>query len=91
MGTQTEANWHRLTNIASMSSIPATFLEHEFDFWTAYLMAFSSLVVSLLALVMMKSKFGQSFYKRYYHHCSADIQRRISQSRPTAKHTAQGC
>jgi hypothetical protein len=56
----TEANRHRLTNIASMSSIPATFLEHECDFWTAYLMGFSSLVVSLLALVMMKNKFGKS-------------------------------
>ncbi|KAK4124396.1 oligopeptide transporter [Parathielavia appendiculata] len=46
-----------LTNIASLSSIPATFLEREFDFWAAYLMAVVSLVLSLAALVMMKSKF----------------------------------
>ncbi|KAL2198321.1 oligopeptide transporter [Corynascus similis CBS 632.67] len=46
-----------LTNIASLSSIPATFLEREFDFWTAYLMAVVSLVLSLAALLLMKSKF----------------------------------
>ncbi|KAL2133427.1 hypothetical protein VTI74DRAFT_2353 [Chaetomium olivicolor] len=46
-----------LTNIASLSSIPATFLEREFDFWTAYLMAVASLLLSLAALLMMKSKF----------------------------------
>jgi len=42
-----------------MSSIPATFLEREFDFWTAYLMSVAALVVSVAALVLMKSKFGQ--------------------------------
>ncbi|KAL1844005.1 hypothetical protein VTJ49DRAFT_6409 [Mycothermus thermophilus] len=45
------------TNIASLSSIPATFLELRFDFWTAYLMAAASLVLSLVALVLMKPKF----------------------------------
>ncbi|KAK4155284.1 putative peptide transporter ptr2 [Chaetomidium leptoderma] len=45
-----------LTNIASLSSIPATFLEREFGFWTAYLMAAISLVVSLGVLLSLKSK-----------------------------------
>ncbi|KAK5659573.1 hypothetical protein OQA88_775 [Cercophora sp. LCS_1] len=44
------------TNIASLSAIPATFLEREFDFWTAYLMAASSLVVCLGVLLSLKSK-----------------------------------
>ncbi|GAB1319782.1 peptide transporter ptr2 [Madurella fahalii] len=44
------------TNIASLSSIPATFLEREFDFWTAYLMAVISLIVSLAVLISMKSR-----------------------------------
>ncbi|KAL2257918.1 hypothetical protein VTK26DRAFT_8974 [Humicola hyalothermophila] len=47
------------TNIASLSSIPATFLEREFDFWTAYLMASVSLVLSLAALLIMKPKFAK--------------------------------
>ncbi|KAL2268417.1 hypothetical protein VTJ83DRAFT_3263 [Remersonia thermophila] len=47
------------TNIASLSSIPATFLEREFGFWTAYLMAASSLVLSLVALLLLKPKFAK--------------------------------
>ncbi|KAK3290960.1 oligopeptide transporter [Chaetomium fimeti] len=46
-----------LTNIASLSSIPATFLEHEFDFWTAYLMSAVSLVICLVMLLSLESKF----------------------------------
>jgi len=49
----------RFTNIASLSSIPATFLEFEFDFWTAYLMAFVSLIVCLAALVALKPRLGE--------------------------------
>lgn len=54
------ADSYRFTNIASLSAIPATFLEHEFDFWTAYLMATISLVISLGALLSLKNKLGQS-------------------------------
>ena len=51
---------YRFTNIASLSSIPATFLEREFDFWTAYLMATASLVLSLTVLIGLKSKLGNT-------------------------------
>ncbi|KAK3346085.1 oligopeptide transporter [Lasiosphaeria hispida] len=44
------------TNIASLSAIPATFLEREFDFWSAYLMAAASLLVSLGVLLGLKSR-----------------------------------
>ncbi|RYP71913.1 hypothetical protein DL771_004516 [Monosporascus sp. 5C6A] len=40
------------TNIASLSSIPATFLEREFDFWTAYLLATAALILALVMLVV---------------------------------------
>ncbi|OBR10853.1 Oligopeptide transporter [Colletotrichum higginsianum IMI 349063] len=44
------------TNIASLSSVPATFLEMEFDFWAAYLMAAISLVLAASLLLLFKSR-----------------------------------
>ncbi|TDZ61176.1 Peptide transporter PTR2 [Colletotrichum trifolii] len=44
------------TNIASLSSIPATFLENIFDFWTAYLMAAASLLVATALLLLYRSR-----------------------------------
>ena len=43
-----------------MSSIPATFLEHGYGFWTAYLMSAISLVICLVMLLSLGSKFGES-------------------------------
>ncbi|PGH27485.1 hypothetical protein AJ80_00725 [Polytolypa hystricis UAMH7299] len=44
------------TNIASLSSIPATFLEREFDFWSAYLMASGSLLLASVMLLIFNSR-----------------------------------
>ncbi|KAK1845505.1 oligopeptide transporter [Colletotrichum chrysophilum] len=44
------------TNIASLSSIPATFLEREFGFWTAYLMAAISVMAAVSLLLIFKSR-----------------------------------
>ncbi|SPO04646.1 related to H+/oligopeptide symporter [Cephalotrichum gorgonifer] len=44
------------TNIASLSSIPATFLEREYDFWTAYLMASGSLLLAIVMLLIFRPK-----------------------------------
>lgn len=48
----------RFTNIASLSSVPATFLDTSFDFWTTYLMAAASLVVSVGPLLSFRSRLG---------------------------------
>ncbi|KAF2027053.1 oligopeptide transporter [Setomelanomma holmii] len=45
------------TNIAALSSIPATFLERHVGFWTSYLMAKVSLAMATLLLAL----FGQTF------------------------------
>ncbi|KAF4830196.1 Peptide transporter PTR2 [Colletotrichum tropicale] len=42
------------TNIASLSSIPATFLEREFGFWTAYLMAAISVMAAVSLLLIFR-------------------------------------
>ncbi|RYP40351.1 hypothetical protein DL767_001763 [Monosporascus sp. MG133] len=50
------------TNIASLSSIPATFLEREFDFWTAYLLATVVLILASGMLVVAGPRLGQSSF-----------------------------
>lgn len=50
----------RATNVASMSSIPATFLERIYGFWAANLMAMICLGVSVLLLVLYSPKIGPS-------------------------------
>jgi proton-dependent oligopeptide transporter, POT family len=49
---------YRFTNIASLSAIPSTFLEHQVGFWAAYLMATISLIISLIVLLCLKNKLG---------------------------------
>ncbi|KAK1981817.1 oligopeptide transporter [Colletotrichum cereale] len=44
------------TNIASLSSIPATFLEKEIGFWTAYLMAVIAAFIAASFLVLFRSR-----------------------------------
>ncbi|KAF1828645.1 oligopeptide transporter [Decorospora gaudefroyi] len=44
------------TNIASLSSIPATFLERQIGFWTSYLMACVSLLVATALLILFRSR-----------------------------------
>ncbi|KAI1880373.1 hypothetical protein JX265_001994 [Neoarthrinium moseri] len=44
------------TNVASLSSVPSTFLEKDFDFWVAYLFAACSLLISVGLLVIFRSK-----------------------------------
>ncbi|CAO2658288.1 Nn.00g060110.m01.CDS01 [Neocucurbitaria sp. VM-36] len=41
------------TNIASLSSIPATFLERQVGFWTSYLMATGSLLIAIALLIIL--------------------------------------
>ncbi|KAI8157007.1 hypothetical protein K4K49_005986 [Colletotrichum sp. SAR 10_70] len=48
------------TNIASLSSIPATFLEREFGFWTAYLMAAISVMAAVSLLLIFKSRLARN-------------------------------
>ncbi|KAF2019953.1 oligopeptide transporter [Aaosphaeria arxii CBS 175.79] len=49
-----------LTNIASLSSIPATFLERYVGFWTSYLMATGSLLIATALLILFGSKLGRN-------------------------------
>jgi POT family proton-dependent oligopeptide transporter len=49
----------RVTNIASLSSVPATFLERIYGFWTAYLLAFSFLWIAIGLLIFCSSKLGK--------------------------------
>lgn len=49
----------RLTNVASMSAIPVTFLEVHYDFWVAYLLAASALGLCLLLFAIWASKLGK--------------------------------
>ncbi|UPX19242.1 peptide transporter ptr2 [Ascochyta rabiei] len=44
------------TNIASLSSIPATFLERQIGFWTSYLMACASLFLATALLILLRSR-----------------------------------
>ncbi|KAF2841748.1 hypothetical protein M501DRAFT_929637 [Patellaria atrata CBS 101060] len=44
--------YYWFTNIASLSSIPVTFLEKKYDFWTAYLLTTTSLCLALVLFVL---------------------------------------
>ncbi|KAK3997948.1 putative peptide transporter [Cladorrhinum sp. PSN332] len=48
--------YYWFTNIASMSSIPVTFLEWHHEFWSAYLLAASALVISMVLFVLWSPK-----------------------------------
>lgn len=48
--------YYWFTNVASMSSIPVTFLEVHFDFWVAYLLATSALGLCLLLFALWARK-----------------------------------
>jgi len=52
-----EADENRFTNIASLSSIPVTYLEREFGFWQAYLLAAVALAVGIVLFLLWGSKF----------------------------------
>jgi POT family proton-dependent oligopeptide transporter len=47
----------RFTNIASLSSIPVTYLEREYGFWQAYLLATVALAVGSLFFVFWRATF----------------------------------
>ncbi|CAI6088651.1 unnamed protein product [Clonostachys chloroleuca] len=46
----------RVTNLSSLSIIPATFLESKFGFWSAYLLGFGALLISIAILCGLSSK-----------------------------------
>ncbi|KAK4448499.1 POT family-domain-containing protein [Podospora aff. communis PSN243] len=48
--------YYWFTNVASLSSIPVTFLEFHFDFWVAYLLAASALAFCLLLFLLWAGK-----------------------------------
>ncbi|KAK7220098.1 hypothetical protein V2G26_008101 [Clonostachys chloroleuca] len=45
-----------VTNLSSLSIIPATFLESKFGFWSAYLLGFGALLISIAILCGLSSK-----------------------------------
>lgn len=50
----------RFTNVASLSSIPVTFLEFHYDFWAAYLLTTVALCVSILLFIIWSKKLSTS-------------------------------
>ncbi|CAG9999996.1 unnamed protein product [Clonostachys byssicola] len=46
----------RVTNLSSLSIIPATFLESKFGFWPAYLLGFGALLISIAILCGLSPK-----------------------------------
>ena len=51
----------RFTNIASLSSIPVTFLEKEYDFWVAYLLTTTAICLSIALFLVWGPKLGERF------------------------------
>jgi len=51
--------YYWFTNVASMSSIPVTFLEWHHEFWSAYLLAASALAISIVLFVIWAPKLGK--------------------------------
>ncbi|KAK2751173.1 peptide transporter ptr2 [Myotisia sp. PD_48] len=48
--------YYWFTNVASLSSIPTTFIEKEFDFWAAYLLTAAALCISIILFVFWSGK-----------------------------------
>jgi POT family proton-dependent oligopeptide transporter len=55
----TAADKIRFTNIASLSSIPVTYLEREFGFWQAYLLTTVALAVGIALFLFWGPKFAK--------------------------------
>ncbi|KAF2185753.1 hypothetical protein K469DRAFT_738776 [Zopfia rhizophila CBS 207.26] len=49
--------YYWFTNVASLSSIPVTYLEREYDFWQAYLLTTVALFVGILLFLLWSTKF----------------------------------
>lgn len=52
----------RITNIAALSLLAATYLEKERGFWTANLLALSSSWIGLILLIVFSDEFGMQLY-----------------------------
>lgn len=52
----------RITNIAALSLLAATYLEKERGFWTANLLALSSSWIGLALLIVFSNEFGMQIY-----------------------------
>jgi POT family proton-dependent oligopeptide transporter len=48
------------TNLASLSSIPITFLEKEFGFWAAFILTLASIVLALILFVFAAPRLGKA-------------------------------
>jgi POT family proton-dependent oligopeptide transporter len=50
--------WLRLTNIASLSLVPSTYLEKHRGFWSAYLLSLCSFWIGVVLMVVWRNEFG---------------------------------
>jgi POT family proton-dependent oligopeptide transporter len=48
------------TNLASLSSIPVTFLEKEYGFWAAFVLTLASIVLALILFVFAAPRLGKA-------------------------------
>lgn len=56
--------YYWFTNVASLSSIPSTFLEKEIDFWASYSLTTGSIWVSIILMVLCAARLGESTPKQ---------------------------
>jgi POT family proton-dependent oligopeptide transporter len=59
---------YKYTNIAGLSSVASTYLEKKCGFWTAYLLAFSTIWVGLALLLVNRKEYSEQIDNCGYGH-----------------------